>query len=130
MRVPGKLKKVKPGEIVVFEKPVHFGNGDFDALCQMENEALIFFDTEYYETNGQPVFYNDRECKTALGYDLDCLEFAKKLSDVGITPRELKEHYHDFEWIASILKKDLERTLDKAAKNALSGFDFKNTEQK
>ena len=122
MRVPGKIRKVKPGEIVVFEKNVHFGNGDFNALCQNEDESLVFFDTAFYETNATPVFYNDHSVETVLGYNKDHLEFAYELNRAGITPHELKEHMHDFEWVINIVRKENQRMLDDAIKSSLEKY--------
>lgn len=122
MRVPGKIRKVKPGEIVVFEKKVHFGSGDFNALCQNEDESLIFFDTAHYETNATPVFYNDRDAETILGYDEDHLKFAYELSRAGITPHDLKEHMHDFEWAINIVRKENQKILGDTFKRSLEGY--------
>lgn len=122
MRVPGKIRKVKPGEIVVFEKSVHLGSGDFNALCQNEDESLIFFDTAHYETNATPVFYNDRGVETVLGYNKDHLKFAYELNRAGITPHELKEYMHDFEWVINIVRKENQRILDDAIKSSLGDY--------
>lgn len=40
---------------------------------------------------------------TVHGYEARYLDFARRLMAEGITPHDLKEHYHDFEWVASIL---------------------------
>ena len=50
-----------------------------------------------------PLMAND----TVYGFEARYLDFARKLMAEGITPQELKEHYHDFEWVADILKEQI-----------------------
>lgn len=51
---------------------------------------------------------------TAYGYELRYLDFARKLMEEGITPYELKGHYHDFEWVANILDEQIDIILRRA----------------
>lgn len=55
---------------------------------------------------------------TAWGYTKRHLDMALMLLKEGITPHELKEHCHDFEWVAKILKDDLDKQIEKAVKDA------------
>lgn len=50
-----------------------------------------------------PLMAND----TVYGYEARYLDFARRLMSEGITPHELKEHYHDFEWVANILNEQI-----------------------
>lgn len=53
---------------------------------------------------------------TAYGFELRYLDFARMLMKEGITPHELKEHYHDFQWCVEIVKKDFDKAFEKAAR--------------
>lgn len=57
-----------------------------------------------------PLMAND----TVYGFKARYLDFARSLMEVGITPHELKEHYHDFEWVANILNKEIDNILKRA----------------
>lgn len=48
---------------------------------------------------------------TIYGFEVRYLDFARMLMKEGITPHELKEHYHDFEWISNILHKQYDAIL-------------------
>lgn len=50
---------------------------------------------------------------TVYGFEARYLDFARMLMVEGITPHELKEHYHDFEWVAGILNKQIDDTIKK-----------------
>lgn len=50
-----------------------------------------------------PLMAND----TVFGFEARYLGFARMLMAEGITPHELKEHYHDFEWVANILNEQI-----------------------
>ena len=114
MRVPGKLKKVKPNEIVVFDNYGNISGTPFNALSQDEDGNVLFFDTKYYETTGKPTFYNEHGIETVLGYDIDCIEFARSLDRIGISPSDLKEHLHDFKWVTDIVQKENQKMLETA----------------
>ena len=51
---------------------------------------------------------------TVYGYEVRYLDFARKLMAEGITPHELKEHYHDFSWIANLLSEEIDIVLRRA----------------
>lgn len=57
-----------------------------------------------------PLMAND----TVYGFEVRYLDFARKLMAEGITPHELKEHYHDFEWVANILNEQMNIILRRA----------------
>jgi len=57
---------------------------------------------------------------TIYGYEKKDIEMARMLLAEGITPFELKQHYHDFNWVADILRKDLEKQMQKAFNEAIS----------
>ena len=57
-----------------------------------------------------PLMAND----TAYGFEARYLDFARKLMAEGITPHELKEHYHDFEWVANLLSEQIDIILKRA----------------
>jgi len=68
-------------------------------------------------------FVKDDETKNAeptkiYGFEMRHVEMAKMLLNEGITPHELKEHMHDFEWVADIIRKDFEKQIS-AAQNGL-----------
>lgn len=50
-----------------------------------------------------PLMAND----TVYGFEARYLDFARRLMAEGITPHDLKEHYHDFEWVANILNEQM-----------------------
>ena len=54
-----------------------------------------------------PLMAND----TVYGYEARYLDFARMLMAEGITPHELKEHYHDFEWVSDILREQVDIIL-------------------
>lgn len=62
------------------------------------------------------------ESPTIWGYDQDDIKLARKLMEYGITPRELKEHLHDFAWVTNVVVKENQRLLDNAIKSSLEGF--------
>lgn len=57
-----------------------------------------------------PLMAND----TVYGFEARYLDFARGLMAEGITPHELKEHYHDFEWVANIIQKQIDVIIKKA----------------
>ena len=50
---------------------------------------------------------------TVYGYEARYLDFARMLMREGITPHELKEHYHDFEWVANLLRREYDHILQR-----------------
>ena len=48
---------------------------------------------------------------TAMGYELRYLDFARMLMAEGITPHDLKEHFHEFEWVARIVRESFDRQI-------------------
>lgn len=56
-----------------------------------------------------PLMAND----TVYGFETRYLDFARMLMEEGITPHELKEHYHDFEWVANILNEQMNIILQR-----------------
>lgn len=52
---------------------------------------------------------------TVMGYGLEEIRFARQLMAEGITPHELREHYHDFKWVADKMQHSFDETLRKAA---------------
>lgn len=48
---------------------------------------------------------------TAYGFELRYLDFARMLMADGITPHDLKEHYHDFEWVAKKVWESVDRQI-------------------
>ena len=61
MEVPKNLKKVKPYEIVVFEKEFA-GTKDgpkMNAVCMDESGNIVIFNTDAYWTNGEVKFYGE-----------------------------------------------------------------------
>lgn len=59
------------------------------------------------------------EAPTIWGYDQDDIKLARELMECGITPRELKEHLHDFEWVVKKVREDVDRILQEPIKKAL-----------
>lgn len=57
-----------------------------------------------------PLMAND----TVYGFEVRYLDFARMLMEEGITPHELKEHYHDFEWVTNILQEQMNIILRRA----------------
>jgi hypothetical protein len=57
-----------------------------------------------------PLMAND----TVYGFEARYLDFARMLMAEGITPHELKEHYHDFEWVANIIQKQIDIIIKQA----------------
>ena len=51
------------------------------------------------------------ESPTIYGYDQDDIKLARKLMECGITPHELKEHLHDFEWVVKKVREDVDRVI-------------------
>lgn len=51
---------------------------------------------------------------TAYGYEMRYLDFARMLMAEGITPHDLKEHYHDFEWIQGLLHKEYQKIIERS----------------
>lgn len=51
---------------------------------------------------------------TVYGYEVRYLDFARKLMEEGINPHELKEHYHDFSWIANLINEQIDIILRRA----------------
>lgn len=51
---------------------------------------------------------------TVYGYEARYLDFARKLMEEGITPHDLKEHYHDFEWVANLVSEQVDIILRRA----------------
>lgn len=56
-----KIRKVKPNEIVVFEKEFEFG-GKQNAICMQDDGTLLFLNTDHYYISGKPKFYNLEVC--------------------------------------------------------------------
>lgn len=54
-----------------------------------------------------PLMAND----TVYGFEIRYLDFARALMAEGITPHDLKEHYHDFKWVANILNEQIDIIL-------------------
>lgn len=59
---------------------------------------------------------------TVYGFEHKDIEFARSLIEAGITPFELKEHYHDFEWVNGILRKGYEKQIQNAFDNCVGGL--------
>lgn len=59
------------------------------------------------------------ESPTIWGYDQDDIKLARKLMECGITPRELKEHLHDFKWVVKKVYEDVDRILQEPIKKVL-----------
>lgn len=53
------------------------------------------------------------------GFEKKNVEFARKLMECGITPQELKEHLHDFEWVAKKIQVDMDRIIHTPIRDAL-----------
>ena len=51
---------------------------------------------------------------TVYGYEARYLDFARMLMSEDITPHDLKEHYHDFEWVANLLSEQMDIVLRRA----------------
>lgn len=63
-----------------------------------------------------PLMAND----TVYGFEVRYLDFARMLMKEGITPHELKEHYHDFQWVTNVLMKDRERQMQLVIRRSFS----------
>ena len=61
-------------------------------------------------------WFEELDDMTICGYDKELVEFAYHLRNEGITPHELKEHYHDFQWIAEKIQEDIQRSMFSALK--------------
>lgn len=58
---------------------------------------------------------------TVYGFELKHVEMARMLLEEGITPHELKERMRDFEWIADIIRKDLEKQMQSTVSSIMKG---------
>lgn len=59
------------------------------------------------------------ESPTIWGYGQDDIKFARKLMECGITPHELKEHLHDFEWALDIVRVENQKIIDESIRKYL-----------
>lgn len=59
---------------------------------------------------------------TVMGYGLEEIRFARQLMAEGITPHELREHYHDFVWVANTMQHSFDETLRKCVRTSLGGI--------
>lgn len=62
-----------------------------------------------------PLMAND----TVYGFEARYLDFARMLMAEGITPHELKEHYHDFEWVVKKVREDVDRIIQAPIKEVV-----------
>lgn len=60
------------------------------------------------------------------GFEKQNVEFARKLMECGITPQELKEHLHDFEWVAKKVYEDIDRAIQTPLREAGDYWQFFN----
>ena len=71
-------------------------------------------------------FVKDDEKPTVYGYDECAIKFAMELQRIGITPAILKEHYHDFEWVANLMRKEYEHMLEDSIHRSLERLGWKD----
>lgn len=57
---------------------------------------------------------------TSYGYEMRYLDFARMLMAEGITPHDLKEHYHDFEWVAEKVRESVDRQIKDALEDRIT----------
>lgn len=66
------------------------------------------------------------ETPTIWGYDQDDIKLARELMKCGITPRELKEHLHDFEWVVKRVREDVDCIIQTSIKEIVECWSFFN----
>ena len=64
------------------------------------------------------------EDPTAWGFTKHDLEMARELMRAGITPYQLREHLHDFEYVAGIVKRENDKILQRAFDDAIRKVEF------
>lgn len=68
------------------------------------------------------------EDPTAWGFTRNDIEVAIELQKAGITPYQLREHLHDFEWVANIVKRENDKMLERAFDDAIRSFKHETTQ--
>ena len=66
--------------------------------------------------------FNKSKVYTIYGYDVEDIKVARALTKAGITPHDLREHRHDFEYILNIVRKEVNKELDRAVELSLERF--------
>ena len=66
--------------------------------------------------------FNKSKIYTICDYDVDDIRMARALAKVGITPHDLREHKHDFEYIINIVRKEVDKELNGAFELSLERF--------
>ena len=65
---------------------------------------------------------------TACGFTRHDIEMARELQKAGITPYQMREHLHDFEWVADIVKRENDRMLKRVFDDATRRFKHETTQ--
>lgn len=60
MEVPKNLKRLKPNQVVVFDRYYPVNDFEANAFAVSEENGFIFFDTEAYHTDGKVEFYGEQ----------------------------------------------------------------------
>lgn len=66
--------------------------------------------------------FNKSKIYTIYEYDVEDIKMARTLMKTGITPHDLREHKHDFEYISNIFRKEINKELDRSLELALERF--------
>ena len=66
--------------------------------------------------------FNKSKILTIYDYGVDDIRMARALAEVGITPHDLREHIHDFEYILNIVRKEVDKELNRAVELSLERF--------
>ena len=66
--------------------------------------------------------FNKSKVYTIYEYDVEDIKMARALMKAGITPHDLREHRHDFEYILNIVRKEVDKELDRAVKLSFERF--------
>jgi len=57
MELPKSIKKLKPNQVVVFDRYYPVNDFKANAFAITDDGGFIFFDTKRYHTNGKVEFY-------------------------------------------------------------------------
>lgn len=74
--------------------------------------------------------FNKSKVYTIYGYDVEDIKMTRLLMKTGITPYDLREHIHDFEYILNIVRKEFDNELNRVVKLTLEKFGGKKNENK
>ena len=66
--------------------------------------------------------FNKSKVYTFAGYDVEDIKMARALMRAGINPHDLRQHRHDLEYILDIVRKEVNKELDRAVQFTVERF--------